>query len=196
MKYYDFKLAQIPEGFFWLNKPKKYFFEHGLNLITKGKTDFWQTTVYGFNRDNGHCLLTKARGDFLIKTQTVFKPESQYDQCGLIVRIDSENWIKCSVEYENSELSRLGSVVTNHGFSDWSTQDISSDITSVIYQICKHEKDFLIKYSLDDKKWHQMRLAHLHEVKDTIDIGVYACSPNNGNFKCKFCFIEIDSKTI
>ena len=108
MKCYDFKSAQIPDGFYWLNEPKKYFFEQGLNLVTKEKTDFWQTTHCGFKRDNGHCLLTKARGDFSIKTQTEFNPESRYDQCGLIARIDSENWIKCSVEYENSELSRLG----------------------------------------------------------------------------------------
>ena len=191
MNYYDFKSAQIPEGFFWLNEPKKYFFEQGLNLITKEKTDFWQTTHYGFKRDNGHCLLTKASGDFTLKTQTEFNPQSRYDQCGLIVRIDGENWIKCSVEYENSELSRLGSVVTNRGFSDWATQDISSDVISVMYQIRKREKDFLIEYSLDDRKWHQIRLAHLHEFKDTIDIGVYACSPDGDNFRCKFFFIEI-----
>ena len=72
MNHYDFKSAQIPDGFFWLNEPKKYFFEQGLNLITKEKTDFWQTTHYGFKRDNGHCLLTKVRGDFTLKTQTEF----------------------------------------------------------------------------------------------------------------------------
>jgi len=191
MKRYDFKSAQVPDGFYWLNEPKKYFFEQGLNLITRENTDFWQTTHYGFKRDNGHCLLTKARGDFSIKTQTEFTPESRYDQCGLIARIDSENWIKCSVEHENSELSRLGSVVTNRGFSDWATQDISSDITSVMYQIRKRGKDFLIEYSLDDREWHQIRVARLHEFKDTLDIGVYACSPDGGDFKCKFYFIEI-----
>lgn len=191
MTLYDFKSAQIPDGFFWLNEPKEFFFEQGLNLVTREKTDFWQTTHYGFKRDDGHCLLTKARGNFTIKTQTEFSPESQYDQCGLIARINSENWIKCSVEYENSELSRLGSVVTNGGFSDWATQDISSDINSVTYKISKCEKDFTIEYSLDGKKWHQIRLAHLREFKDTIDIGLYACSPVGSDFKCKFRFIEI-----
>ncbi|WP_397312917.1 DUF1349 domain-containing protein, partial [Paenibacillus elgii] len=31
---------------------------------------------------------------------------------------------KASIEYENEEYQRLGSVVTNHGFSDWATTDI------------------------------------------------------------------------
>lgn len=32
---------------------------------------------------------------------------------------NSENWLKASVEYENNKFQHLGSVVTNHGYSDW-----------------------------------------------------------------------------
>jgi hypothetical protein len=191
MTVYDFDAARIPDNFFWFNEPQKYFFDQGLNMVTKPKTDFWQNTHYGFRRDDGHCLLTNMRGDFSIKTQTVFNPISKYDQCGLMARIDKKNWIKCSVEYESSQISRLGSVVTSMGFSDWATQDISSDLNVMFYRINKRGKDFLIEHSRDGNQWHQMRITHLHEVKDSIDIGVYTCSPIGNEFQCTFRFIEL-----
>nr|WP_276307057.1 hypothetical protein [Brachyspira sp. G79] len=30
--------------------------------------------------------------------------------------MDSENWFKASIEYENKDYQRLGSVVTNNGY--------------------------------------------------------------------------------
>ena len=191
MTIFDFESARIPDNFFWFNEPQKYFFKQGLTLVTKPKTDFWQSTHYGFQRDDGHCLLTNMREDFSIKTQTEYHPVSKYDQCGLIARIDNKNWLKCSVEYESSQISRLGSVVTNRGFSDWATQDISSNLNMMFYRINKRGKDFLIEHSLDGNQWHQMRITHLHEFKDAIDIGVYACSPIGNEFQCNFRFIEL-----
>ena len=37
--------------------------------------------------------------------------------------LDSENWLKASIEYENEKISHLGSVVTNNGYSDWAQPD-------------------------------------------------------------------------
>ena len=34
--------------------------------------------------------------------------------------LDSDNWLKASMEFENDQIQRLGSVVTNNGYSDWS----------------------------------------------------------------------------
>jgi uncharacterized protein len=195
MTVYRFYEKRIPEGFFWLNEPAKYYFDRGLYLITDTKTDFWQRTHYGFRKDDGHCLLTRMSGDFSIRTEVEFSPTSKYDQCGLFARIDTDNWIKASMEYENPERSRLGSVVTNFGYSDWASQDVSSDVKSMFYRLSRREKDILIEYSKDDTRWHQMRVAHLHTLNDAIEIGVYACSPVGDGFQCKFPFIEIGKNT-
>ncbi len=191
MNVYDFKSKKIPDHFYWFNEPEKFFFEQGLNLITKPNTDFWQGTHYGFRRDDGHCLLINLTGNFSIKTQVEFYPTAQYDQCGLFGRLDQNNWIKCSVELENAEVSRLGSVVTNRGYSDWATQDISSNLNSIYFRISKEGNDFLLEHSLDDIRWYQMRITHLHEYKDRIDVGIYACSPLGEGFRCNFRFLEI-----
>lgn len=191
MTIYTFDASALPADFFWFNEPKRYFFDGGLNLVTAAKTDFWQGTHYGFRRDDGHCLLTRVTGDFALATQVTFTPQSQYDQCGLMVRLDSQTWIKCSVEYENPTLSRLGSVVTNLGFSDWATQDITASVTTMRYRLSRQGQDFLVEYALPDRPWQQMRIAHLHAVGDALQIGIYACSPIGEDFHCRFHFIEI-----
>lgn len=182
----------LPDGFFWFNEPLQYKTGAGLTMITHAQTDFWQRTHYGFRRDDGHCLLINMNGDFTLETRVDFHPLAQYDQCGLMIRVDSENWIKCSTEFEDSQVSRLGSVVTNLGYSDWATQDISSSIQAMSYRISRNENDFLIEHSVDGESWKQMRVAHLHQCPDNLQIGIYACSPIGEKFSATFHYIAID----
>ena len=181
----------LPPDFYWLNEPGRYHLGNGLEIFTDEKTDFWQRTHYGFQRDDGHCLLTKQSGDFSLTTQVEFEPREKYDQCGLMVRIDSQNWIKVSTEYESESVSRLGSVVTNLGYSDWATQDVSSDRRDMWYRISKLGSDFLLENSLDGQSWLQMRVTHLHRSAEQYEIGVYACSPIGRDFRCCFKRLEI-----
>ncbi|MBN1409679.1 MAG: DUF1349 domain-containing protein [Spirochaetales bacterium] len=177
---------QIDSAYFWLNEPSFVIKEKTLKITTSPQTDFWQRTHYGFERDNGHCLLTKVGYDFSLSVKTRFTAKTQYDQCGLIVRIDAENWIKTSTEYETAGHSRLGSVVTNLGYSDWAMIDINTPITEMWYRIQKNRNDYLIEYSYDGSAWKQLRITHLHREYDKLDAGIYACSPMDGSFDCEF----------
>lgn len=192
MTRYDLATGPVPDGFFWLNEPHAVRFEGGLEVTTKAKTDFWQRTHYGFRRDDGHCLLTHSEGDFTLETAVKFSPRTRYDQCGLMVRVDAENWLKASLEYEDAELSRLGSVVTNLGFSDWATQDISSAVRALRHRVSRRGSDFLVEWSAGDD-WHQVRVAHLHALPETaeVQIGIYACSPVGDRFVCRFEYVDI-----
>ncbi len=185
----QFLAPTIPSQFYWFNEPVRVVCGQGLELWTKPKTDFWQRTHYGFRRDDGHCLLTDIDGDFCVTAQMEWTPQAQYDQCGLIVRIDEENWLKASTEYENERLSRLGSVVTNFGYSDWATQDVSSEHTSIWYRISRHGQDVKIEASYDGEAWRQLRIAHVHKAAETLAVGFYACSPIGENFWSRLlCF--------
>jgi regulation of enolase protein 1 (concanavalin A-like superfamily) len=186
-----FLQPSLPSAFHWFNEPAKYELGNGLEILTDEKTDFWQNTHYGFQRDDGHCLLTRLEGDFCLKTHVEFRPQKMYDQCGLMVRVDSENWIKVSTEYEAEEHSRLGSVVTNLGFSDWATQDIPSSHREMWYRISRNGPDFLLESSYDGQDWHQLRITHLHQAPDLLEAGVYACSPIGKDFWCRFTLLEI-----
>jgi len=186
-----FRMPSLPSGFYWFNEPSTHRLGDGLEIFTDEKTDFWQRTHYGFRRDDGHCLLTTVPGDFSVKTHVEFRPQARYDQCGLIVRVDEENWIKTSTEYEDEQVSRLGSVVTNLGYSDWATQDVPSAHREMWYRISRRGSDFLIESSFDGREWLQMRIAHLHRAPEQLAVGVYACSPIGKAFRCRFSTLEI-----
>ncbi len=186
-----FLQPSIPTGFHWFNEPAKYQFGTGLEIFTGPKTDFWQKTHYGFERDDGHCLFIKCPGDFSLMTHIEFQPQEKYDQCGLMVRSDRDHWIKVSTEYENETHSHLGSVVTNLGFSDWATQDISSSQRQMWYRISKNGSDFLLEGSFDGNDWLQLRIAHLHKLFKQLEIGIYACSPIGKDFWCRFKLLTI-----
>jgi regulation of enolase protein 1 (concanavalin A-like superfamily) len=187
----DFTEPRLPADFYWHHEPHEYYVGSGLDIVTDGQTDFWQKTHYGFQRDDGHACLLNITGDFSLSTQVTFQPQSQYDQCGLMVRIDAHNWIKVATEYEDTAVSRLGSVVTNLGYSDWATQDISSEQRQMWYRLRKRGSDFLIEYAFDGELWRQMRIAHLSQVTNETAVGVYACSPIGQAFRCRFAWLEI-----
>lgn len=187
----DFSKSQLSADYFWLNEPEQYQAGNGLEIWTKPETDFWQRTHYGFRNDNGHCLLRKVEGDFCLTTRVEFRPNTLYDQCGLIIRLDENNWIKTSTEYINEASSKLGSVVTNLGYSDWATQDIASSVNQLWYRISRRGQDFLIESSRDGTTWQQLRICHLHQANDQIAVGLYACSPLESSFRCRFHFFQI-----
>ena len=187
----DFTANQLAPDYFWLNEPEKYQTGNGLKIWTMPQTDFWQRTHYGFRNDNGHCLLRQLSGDFCLTTAVEFRPETLYDQCGLIIRLDQNNWIKTSTEYINEASSKLGSVVTTLGYSDWATQDIASSINQLWYRLSRRGQDFLVEASQDGDTWQQLRICHLHEASGPVAAGLYACSPLESSFHCRFHFLQV-----
>ena len=127
--------------------------------------------------------------DLVVKTE--FDSKTRFDQCGIVIYLDSENWLKASVEYENNSFQRLGSVVTNYGYSDWATTDIPADIKSVWYRLSRRESDYLIEFSYNGIDFKQMRICHLAKGDQTINFGIYACSPEQSSFKATFTQMEI-----
>ena len=126
---------------------------------------------------------------FVVKTEFA-ESHHRFDQCGVVVYLDSENWLKGSIEYENERFQHLGSVVTNHGYSGWATTEIPSDIKSMWYRLSRRADDFCIECSDDGIVFRQMRVCHLHEAKGTIRFGLYACSPEDSSFRAIFTNME------
>jgi regulation of enolase protein 1 (concanavalin A-like superfamily) len=174
--------------FQWLNKPARFTVEKGkLNLTTDPQTDFWQRTYYGFQHDNAHAFtLPVSEEMFSFTVKCVWTPAKLYDQCGVVLYQDTDNWFKASVEYDNEKYSRLGSVVTNLGYSDWATIDIDSQQHTMIYRLSRRGQDFLIENSMDGQNFTQMRIFHMHRPVERANIGVYACSPLDSSFQAVF----------
>lgn len=177
----------------WTREPKETSIqEDRITIITEPGTDLWQRTYYGFQNDNAPLLqLTTAEPYFSFVVKTEFASKRRFDQCGIILYLDSENWLKASIEYENDTYQRLGSVVTNHGYSDWATTDISADIKSMWYRLSRRESDYCIECSEDGENFKQMRICHMWEGAKEISFGIYACSPEDSSFEAVFSNMEI-----
>jgi regulation of enolase protein 1 (concanavalin A-like superfamily) len=76
-----------------------------------------------------------VEGDFTLSTRLRFYPANQYDQAGLMVRVSPHCWLKTSVEFEAEGPSKLGVVVTNRGYSDWSTQNYPAGVAELALRV-------------------------------------------------------------
>lgn len=162
----------------WLNPPASAVEADGVwRLRTRPDTDFWQLTHYGFRRDSGHFLHLACRGDFFAEVDLTTQPNAKYDQAGLMVRLDPENWIKTSVEFEPEGHSHLGAVVTQRGVSDWSMRPIIPFPARQRFRIERRGADFTVSAGFAGD-WERIRLTRLDlkEVQDVF-VGPYACSP-------------------
>ncbi len=158
----------------WTRPPKEYTLETDrITVVTEPGTDLWQRTYYGFRNDNAPVLqLETEETYFSFIVRTDFQSNHRYDQCGVAMYLDSENWLKASVEYENETFQRLGSVVTNHGYSDWATTDIPSGIKTVWYRFSRRESDYCLESSFDGITFQQMRICHMAEGSGKIRFGI------------------------
>lgn len=176
----------------WLYEPVTWEVrEEGLYLETDKITDFWQRTHYGFRNDNAHFMYIETDKDFTMTTKVNFNPKNQFDQCGLCVRIDEENWLKTSIEYELDNLPKLGAVVTNLGYSDWSTQEIENQVNEAEFRITREGQDYKIEVNIENKGFRQLRICHLHNTSKKVMCGIYACSPIDNGYSVVFNDIKI-----
>ena len=117
----------------WTREPKDFSITSDkIEIVTNPHTDLWQRTYYHFRNDNAPVLQMETSDkffSFIVKTE--FESKHRFDQCGIVMYLDSENWLKGSIEYENNRFQHLGSVVTNNGYSDWATTEIDANVKAM-----------------------------------------------------------------
>ena len=181
------------KNFKWTRQPKDYKIEGDkLTITTEPHTDLWQRTYYHFQNDNAPVFQMETEEkffSFVVKTE--FKSKVRFDQCGIVMYLDSENWLKASIEYENDKIQHLGSVVTNNGYSDWATTVINADKKEMWYRFSRREDDFCIENSEDGVNFNQMRICHMWKGNGKISFGIYACSPENSSFDAIFTQMKL-----
>jgi len=164
-----------------------------VEITTAPHTDLWQRTYYHFRNDNAPMLQTETEEPyFSFVVRTVFsESRRRFDQCGIVMYLDSENWLKASVEYEDGTFRHLGSVVTNHGYSDWATTAIGADVDVMWYRLSRRGDDYRIECSADGESFTQMRVCHMWEGAGRIRFGIYACSPEESSFRAVFTDMRV-----
>ena len=185
----DFSIS----NFQWTREPASFLAtDEKVEIITKPHTDLWQRTYYHFRNDNAPVFQMETDEQFFsFVVKTEFESHHRFDQCGVVMYLDSENWLKASIEYENEQFQHLGSVVTNLGYSDWATTAMDASIKSMWYRFSRREDDYCIECSADGQQFSQMRVCHMHKGGGNIRFGIYACSPEDSSFKATFTNMEV-----
>ena len=148
-------------NFKWTREPESFQIKGDvIQIVTRPHTDLWQRTYYHFQNDNAPVFQMETEEpyfSFVVKTD-FSDSHHRFDQCGIVMYLDSENWLKASVEYENGEYQHLGSVVTNQGYSDWATTEIDASVKSMWYRFSRREDDYRVECSEDGIVFRQMRI--------------------------------------
>ena len=185
----EFSIAK----FTWTREPAGFLAsDEKVEIITKPHTDLWQRTYYHFRNDNAPVFQMETEEpffSFVVKTE--FDSKHRFDQCGVVMYLDSENWLKASIEYENERFQHLGSVVTNLGYSDWATTEIDASIKEMWYRFSRRADDYCVECSADGVHFSQMRICHMHKGGGAIRFGIYACSPEDSSFKATFTHMAL-----
>ena len=178
----------------WTREPAAYTVSNDtITITTAPHTDLWQRTYYHFRNDNAPVFqmqTVEKYFSFVVKTDFT-QSHHRFDQCGIVMYLDSDNWLKGSVEYENQEFQHLGSVVTNNGYSDWATTAIPADVKIMWYRFSRRADDYCLECSTDGVNFSQMRICHMDAAADNISFGIYACSPEESSFTAVFSDMKI-----
>ena len=191
----NFDKAELDSRLRWHCEPSHWMIDREKRVLTvepDAPTDFWQRTHNGLAADSGHFLGMDLAGDFVMTAQVSFDPVHRYDQAGLMVRVSRECWLKTSVEFEADGHNALGAVVTNSGYSDWSTQPYAPGAGEIWLRVRREGDDYGVDCSEDGRLWRQIRIAHLHQMPGhTVTCGLYACSPKGAGFIAEFSRLTV-----
>jgi regulation of enolase protein 1 (concanavalin A-like superfamily) len=163
----------------WLNEPPAWSEDGGaLRMTTAPDTDFWRTTHYGFVRDTGHFRHRPVTGDFTARVRIEGAYRDQYDQAGLMLRVDEETWMKCGIEYADG--CQWASAVITRGLSDWSVVALDPAPSQLWVEVRRTAEAVQVSFG-ERAPDRLLRLGALTRA-DTLDVGVMAASPEGGGF--------------
>ena len=183
-------LAQL-QNFEWLNDPQGFSFTAlGLRVESKAGSDFWQNQTAGIHKDSGHFFYLEKSGNFTLDLCWAAQNNGRFNQCGIMLRTDENNWLKSSVMCENPENPSVASCATIDGFSDWAMHKISSMPEKVHYRLRRIGNDYILYFSLDGENFEQIRLIHLDNRGAPVLAGAYICSPQTGDFSATLTNID------
>ncbi len=174
----------------WLNEPAAAHYSEGvLTVRSKGKTDFWRKTFYGYVTDNGHFMYVPMMGEFTMQARINGNYSALYDQAGLMVRLDEKHWMKCGSEFVEGK--RWASVVFTHDFSDWSTMEDVSQTGAAWWRVVRRKDSIEAQCSKDGEKFTTIRQGYFPaDVK--VLVGVMCAAPEGAGFDAVFDQLTIE----
>lgn len=181
--------AQTLEKMNWFNEPEHWQID-GSTLVmdVTPHSDYWRISHYGFTVDDAPFYYAEYGGEFEAKVRISGAYKARFDQAGLMIRLDHENYIKTGIEYVDGKYN-LSTVVT-HKTSDWSVIALDRPVEFIWIKAVRRLDAIEIFYSFDDKTYHMMRNAWV-EANHPVRIGMFAACPDGEGFKASFSDFKV-----
>jgi len=174
----------------WLNEPTRWHREgSAITIHAEPKTDFWRKTYFGYITDNGHLFGRRITGDFKASVNVSGRYAAQYDQAGLMVRLNPSVWMKCGVEFVDGR-QHVSSVFTRD-FSDWAGIPRDTATENLWFQLARKGSALTFAFSLDGTKYTEVRQGYLTEEPELL-VGVMAAAPEGPGFDAIFREFRIE----
>jgi len=176
--------AQRLEKMNWFNEPEKWEIkDNTFSMFVTPQSDYWRISHYGFTVDDAPFYYATYGGEFETKVKITGDYKARFDQMGLMLRIDHENYIKFGIEFVDGKYN-LSAVVT-HKTSDWSVIELQGKPKSVWIKAVRRLDAVEMFYSYDDVTYTMMRNAYLQDNRPMM-VGLMAASPDGNGFQAKF----------
>ncbi len=181
--------------FEWYNEPENVvFLDHEMKIVARSQTDFWQSLHHQIKKDNAHFFYKKSSGNFSIVIKWRFDKAENFNQCGIMVRLDERNWFKASILSKDENNPEIGTCLTVSGYSDWAGTPLSAVPHEIFYKLEKKGEDFICSYSLDGEKYIRLRQFYLKSLNEKIKVGAYIAAPQKKMFEAVLDDVEIKLK--
>ncbi|KMQ59702.1 hypothetical protein ACM40_16405 [Chryseobacterium sp. BLS98] len=176
--------AQTLEKMNWFNEPEQWEIKNNrLSMTVTPQSDYWRISHYGFTVDDAPFYYTTYGGEFEAKVKISGNYKARFDQMGLMLRTDKENYIKAGIEFVDGKYN-LSTVVT-HGTSDWSVIALDKTPSAVWIKAVRRLDAVEIFYSFDDQNYIMMRNAYLQD-NTPVMVGLMAACPDGNGFTAIF----------
>jgi regulation of enolase protein 1 (concanavalin A-like superfamily) len=154
-----------------------------LTVEAAAESDWWRTTSYGFIHDDGHALVKEFPNESAIEVTFVLNYTEQFDQAGIFITADSENWIKAGVEFCDG-FPQVGAVVTQKN-SDWSVAPVAEWMNKEVTIRVSRSGDAVTVRAGINNDLRLVRVAPLDPSR-TWKAGPMFCAPTRAGLKVTF----------
>ncbi|MFG2101862.1 DUF1349 domain-containing protein [Micromonospora echinaurantiaca] len=147
-------------------------------------SDLWRHTSYGFMHDDAPALLAPFPAGSAVEVSFRLDYTGQFDQAGVLVRVDERTWVKAGVEVSDGQ-PQVGAVVTRE-FSDWSVAPVPEWVGREITVRASRAGDALtVRARAGGEPWRLVRLAPLAP-EAVATAGPYCCAPTRAGLRVRF----------
>jgi regulation of enolase protein 1 (concanavalin A-like superfamily) len=174
----------------WLNEPASWQRAGDvLSVSVDPGTDFWRETGYGYFHDSGHVYGEELEGDVDVSVCVRGAFGSQYDQAGIMLRVDERVWLKSGVEFFEGR-PRLSTVLTL-GRSSWMVTDLPEWMEEISLRASRRGDAVEVRYLVGDGPAELAALVYLPPGRDVL-AGVMCAAPEGPGFRVSFRDLRVE----